>query len=622
MNETRFISRRPTRRDGFTLIEVVIALAIFVFGALAIIRIFPPALGVIQNSGDQLVASNMNRSLLTKFESSPETLPAGIYDNDVDNGWRNQATGAVVGTRFRNNSLPPSITDFDGSALKRFRQVVGEQHKVQQLIAAGGNKPFVMANFSYTGEVLVYRERKVSGAIMDNTGLLDMSNAKFEDGSNFVQAPGDLVYASYSWLENAGDLNDTNTTHFRIQSASNELCVTPATNRADTLTPTTVLPARNVSARTRGKQVVGGEVAVKCRQYLGYVPPSATKINAQTGLVNLSALANTNPVTFPTNVTTVSLDYTVSDWGDLIKDAPLDAVPDETQINRAQDPIPTNYRGVNLPIRLLDDEKNPSFYALILAPDPTQNVREAVGLLGSTGITENSVDIVTAFSAIPPTNPVMPPPIPENKKGQIFFRVPNLASSYKVTPQVRVAYRTLDNWVQQPSVAAQSYIPVYATGTGAGVTDVIEYWRSYYVGRQPASGVNPSQTDGYLYFKPSEAGKTVVVTYSIGNPAATPDTDNTISRVLTIDPNIIDCPNTVASDFARSPYAGSPLAPANQARYVSRLQLTDTAGNPLASRLTAIQDVRGISIQSRTAWLDGSRFSQTASTGFRKGSEQ
>ncbi|MBW3635377.1 MAG: prepilin-type N-terminal cleavage/methylation domain-containing protein, partial [Armatimonadetes bacterium] len=106
MSDKSFVRRDTSRRGGFTLLEVAIALAIFVFGALAIIRIFPPALGVIQNSGDQLTAVNFNRSTLARFARQPGLVPDALYDTNPANGWRDNIVGSVAGTPRRNNSLP------------------------------------------------------------------------------------------------------------------------------------------------------------------------------------------------------------------------------------------------------------------------------------------------------------------------------------------------------------------------------------------------------------------------------------------------------------------------------------------------------------------------------------
>src|SRR4051812_21890708 len=119
MHETPSLRRDETRRGGFTLIEVVIALAIFVFGALAIIRIFPPALGVIQNSGDRMVATNLNRTRLALYEKQSYRVPDAIVDEGTDGtlpNWRDAMPGSVAGTR-RNETLPvTNIQDYNTSA--------------------------------------------------------------------------------------------------------------------------------------------------------------------------------------------------------------------------------------------------------------------------------------------------------------------------------------------------------------------------------------------------------------------------------------------------------------------------------------------------------------------------
>ena len=70
---------RHMARGGFTLVEVVVALAIFVVGALAIIQIFPPALNVVRGSERRTVAANMSRSRVAALEERHQIAPDAIY---------------------------------------------------------------------------------------------------------------------------------------------------------------------------------------------------------------------------------------------------------------------------------------------------------------------------------------------------------------------------------------------------------------------------------------------------------------------------------------------------------------------------------------------------------------
>ncbi len=209
---TRRTRRKGARVAGFTLIEIIVAIAIFLIGALAIIRIFPPALGVIQNSENRTIGTNLSRGTLATFSAQPNLVPDAVYDSaltfsttipDDPGGPANPELtdpnnefgpvgrprwvdfdGAVVGSIKDNNSLPKNeralIRD---SALGHFRTIVGERHTV---LVDDDNTPantsddrnFVLTRYPYTGVVAIYVEDRVNGVRVDSDGELDFSEAR------------------------------------------------------------------------------------------------------------------------------------------------------------------------------------------------------------------------------------------------------------------------------------------------------------------------------------------------------------------------------------------------------------------------------------------------------------
>jgi prepilin-type N-terminal cleavage/methylation domain-containing protein len=177
----RYHTSKPKHgASGFTLIEVMIALAIFVIGALAIVRIFPPALNAIQGSESRSIAMNRARAYLARSTTQPGLIPDSIFETDP------AFVGAVAGTTTRNRSLPTSLeeTDIQGSALGRFKRIIGERHRIllddSPTGANTADRLFVLSQFSHTAtapssnNVAVYVEDRVTGVRVAADGLLDL----------------------------------------------------------------------------------------------------------------------------------------------------------------------------------------------------------------------------------------------------------------------------------------------------------------------------------------------------------------------------------------------------------------------------------------------------------------
>ncbi|MEO6909173.1 MAG: prepilin-type N-terminal cleavage/methylation domain-containing protein, partial [Abditibacteriaceae bacterium] len=153
------------RKSGFTLIEVVIALFIFVVGALAVIRIFPPAYNVVQNSSYRNIATRLSDSILAQMKgdgSTPDAVfdininsPGGWASNVVEASWPNPDPDvAVVGTSNTNGSLPDGASPnaYTASALNHFKYIRGESHYIQNSAGndSASNAPYLLTNFPYT----------------------------------------------------------------------------------------------------------------------------------------------------------------------------------------------------------------------------------------------------------------------------------------------------------------------------------------------------------------------------------------------------------------------------------------------------------------------------------------
>lgn len=77
---------RSTRRHGLSLIEILVALAIFVIGILAVLRIFPRGLGVVQTVGDRNEAVRLAEARINELRQREASLPAFILPAALPSG--------------------------------------------------------------------------------------------------------------------------------------------------------------------------------------------------------------------------------------------------------------------------------------------------------------------------------------------------------------------------------------------------------------------------------------------------------------------------------------------------------------------------------------------------------
>ena len=603
------ISTRSQSPRGFSLIEVAIALAIFVIGALAIIRIFPGALNVINNNGDQLTATNISRSNFAALQST-NSIPDATFNlkrdpltqqltwttatkADHSEDWGDIAV-SVAGIPRLNKTLPDNETvasQDTQSALSNFRAIQGESAKVFVVSATGQTPtPCVFTRFPIAKAgadpttALAYlpafsRDLAVLNVRVANDGTLDFSEAK-NDGptptpfSTASITAGSMLYVSYRYTNAAGE-----TWGIEGEAIS-------APNGFVANTPFKVVPPTTGASAAAQNSVAPGIVDVTLRQFLGagsFLPPTNIEkvADARRGLVALPAIL---PVTINPG-DTVSVDY-VADWSFLLQQGVPTLLPGVEDNGT----IDNNLRQIALGAPFIEDQTDIGLYSLLMQPTTPGNVfvwRSAYGTLNPNPTTSN------------PDGRLFIPTQDDRREddlrsGRVTF---SFAPNTSETPSVptadsvaRVAYQTRDNWAQQLSVAPFSYKPYAppqaANGTVGAPT---EPWRDYYLA-----------SDNYLYFHPGEAGKSVTVSYRYNVPATTPVVVKTLAaRPLAISEEIIPLPNTVPASFA----------PSGQ---VARLLLTDVNGNSVQP--ISIQNVRGTSVTLRTAYMNGSRYAQAPVT--------
>jgi prepilin-type N-terminal cleavage/methylation domain-containing protein len=595
----RFTERRSRNtarrmaRGGFTLVEIAVALAIFVIGAIAIIQIFPPALNVVRGNERTTTATHLSRDRVSAFENGQAIPPDAIYTavggawNDFKSSITNTAlmqTGGVNDATIPrgpgDNTLPVTDPNNIGqTTLGNFKHVQGEKQVVKAGSIGGTNMNYVVTEFPYSGNVGVYFEDKVLGVRIDPNGYLDFSQATL--GSSPTTNISDTANPSRP-KETTPDTSDDYRTHvtyyvtYRWAQAING-----ATNRVQgSIEEPLNIPVNadggwgtNVNGKViqGSNAVIPGAVMVRVRKWLGNVTPSATGLPGTNegigGLVRLDAL------TIPATVgQTVSVDYDVSDWRTMVWD--------EVASRPAHTPV-DNQVHVNVPMLNLDPEVpittlfqrpgSPPILEWSTWADGTTNSSGTDHIVSGPDGANPSAGRVTL--ELLDTTPADPPP---------------------ATP-TRTIFSTLDGWAHQFTVAAASYTP-YASGRPA--TSPREGWREYYWA-EAGGGTTPSTT-ATLYFQAAEAGKLVMVDYEYDDAGGTRQRVN--GAIVPISSDLV----TAVAGFAPT---SNQMAPA---------PLTTRNGQPLpAGSLRAITAVRGVSIAARTAWIENGRYRQVVTKGYR-----
>ena len=552
------VRTRPAR--AFSLLEVAIALAIFVFGALAVVQIFPGALKVIGTGGDRQNAVGLNRATLARIQNNP---PLATYDtgDDLHFKWQDGILGlapeprAVLASARRGYSLPRNnMADIDRSALGSLRAVVGEPATVQEDV---NGHLFVLTQFPIFNdtEIRVARRTTIEGATVDATGLIDDSGARdTATGEPFVAPASPRYYATY---------------RFRYTAGGAMWGVSEAPTNGKQVVPPPGAVANSIAA---------GQVPLVYQENLTPTPLNASAANEgdnKRGFVDLSALSPPIPPLKAGD--TVYLDYQ-ADWGWLLQTGVPDAVPEEVPTGA------TRPRQIALGAPFIEDRAANAVYTLC----QTTTGGKTKPYIESWG--ENTPTLSGAQKLYSPTPSDL-------RAGRLTFETDTPGETFA---GARVAFRTRDGWAQQLSVAASAYKPF---GCGPNFTDPVptpaSNWLYYQNGEPWRDYVLSGNT---LYFHASEAGKGVLVTYSYKDGGGS--TITLRDRLLSIEDDPIQ-PSGLPANFAPSTFA-------------SQLQLTEADGTPITN-LISITQVRGASVAVRTAWLDGARYTQSFLSAIRSG---
>lgn len=605
---------RPRRtRSGFTLVEIAVALAIFVFGALAIVRIFPPALSLVRGSERRTIAARMDSARLNIYETRQAVPPDAIYttvqlDQFGNNACGAYPTGIALGSwcdpdatatptlaltytgGANSNSIPRRPQDIlNKTALGNFRHIQGERHEVKQADIGGTLTTYVLTQFPWAGPLKVYKEDTIKGVRIDSNGFLNFSQARTTAGASFNDGsprPPDTHRSSFGAPEIIGDTTyyvsyryfaDAGTSFVASQGVVDE----PLRMYDNANWP--AIPAPQQARVLINSNVVPGTVQVRYRQRVPVFPaPPIPPGDDRIGVVRLSDTINAGAfkpkgtlagqTTDPAEYTAV-IDYDVYDWQIMVHDE-VPTLPTSTGA--------PNQLNLNLPV-------------LNIEPEGTHNV--------------NSLGPITVLFQRPPN----PQPVLQwaNLSNGTLTATPGPAritdintTAGRLTLEVptstptRVVYRTLDLWAHQVGVAARSYVQFLSARP---VSSPREPWREYvWIPNAPAQ-------NGVLYFQASEAGKQVIVDYTYRETATNTDRKMT-GIVLPISGELVPASSVPGGFTANSTQVAVALL-----RDLKGNQLGQTIGKPVIG----IDSVRGLSVTARTAWIENQRYTQVTTKGYR-----
>jgi len=101
------MSKTGQFRQGFTLVEVLVAVIILLIGVVAALRIFPPGFRMFQESNDTTRAVSTMQGQIAEFQNHPESLPDAILPVDYSS-----PDAAIWVKKFDFNDLQP--IDYQG----------------------------------------------------------------------------------------------------------------------------------------------------------------------------------------------------------------------------------------------------------------------------------------------------------------------------------------------------------------------------------------------------------------------------------------------------------------------------------------------------------------------------
>ncbi len=576
---------------GLTLIEVLLVVAILLIGVYTVAAVFPLLQRQINRQGQLSQAAQMSQAKLTDWFAGTQNALLGIVESpsvvtgsavyrtgsvspnsdDPNTGYEFVPTDPLAGIPV-DPTAPPSWAPAVRNAIKDLRDVIGEQAVIAPPTAALPGFPTLCAYLLRMGpaqpETITVWERVEYtrgrlGALAPGQFAVDPTTGDIETNPlpGTVDSAGNgFIVADYTWMDTSGALGIPNMSY----------------GFQDEVIPVSV---------TFG--LATGRPAPLAMGYGGSISPGATTVwglrpflrDAQgnnNGVIDPGEydLSPTPPAVDPLGIViyfntldagrTVQVSYRVRDWSILWEDHTVPLFE------------PFGIRLSSIPLWV---------------PDPGNPIPEKDDLFGGTGGVGELVAAydMTVGAYLTDQGMLAPPPGDEDRlyeRGQVTL--PSSLAGHKL----RFYYRARDNQAVQFICAQHSYVPLGNPGSPlvshmippGGVEPLdLDEGRGYVLqqaGNVPALGVDPtiSPQAWVLLFAPSEAGKTVAITYTHPDASGAPVREHTFADI-----------STVGITYQNATWHYAVLGP----RHPS---------TPLT--LWAINSVNGVSVKARIWWTD------------------
>lgn len=628
--ENRLRARRRKSAAGFSLIEILVVLVVMLIGILAVVRLFPPGFLTIGRTYDLTLAQGLSqqqldneRNMLAPQEAIVTARADGAVDANgqpiIDSSMGpDDLTDLIVGDSRLNGRDP-----YYASNINRFTRVLGETFHIPLPISNSGQGKGAVYSLQLGPVFNVFGVdglgNPTDSLLVRGTSLARTEQNSVADNNNptaYAILRSDAEYAidyknnKIAFFPRTGTKSRTFVFEYDYYTNANPVTVKHVTGSivvpdvAPTTPPTTPNPTwqpifdtvNNVAPADLAQvKYNSDDVSRKFKlmsatpvssggspnfdsdpyEYMWYGSQQSSNTSIGILLFNPTGYDQVALSSRGNQPLTARIDYTIFD-NHIIRD-------DRVMPSSAPYTFRLSLNHILVNGDVLDNQASYNQFNSALAAyngifrDPSNITSDLIIFDMTTG---DLVGLWDKFNGgagvlqVGPSNPVPFDPV----TGTVTMDPGYIIANNLQNANLRCLYRANKDWGMQVQKAAAHYLP-------AGTTTEIDY-RHYLVA--PAGSSNPTR----IYFAPCDAGKSVVIGqyYDLslaGTPAANNPISNEVYQIVG-DPALYDSFNL--------PYIDT------------KSKHPTFTGFSATQTGLAVLNVQGVSVKSRIAWRDGSRW--------------